>query len=240
MPLQAINLRQPYSCTLSTLGPAKEAWGSDICEWITQYWSKKALSQPGFPRLKFETSNEGYPHFHLALMFTDRQKYATFTKDLQKYMLKYKDDKPSGYAKEKQFSFRMFAVPTSETHNAKVLRGAALITHYLENPTKEKSTEGGNFVMEIEGFNAMQHIADLQAEADRYKAIIAAGTMFPEIERETMQMYQEFAEKSKAYLQRYQKCKQPLPPLTKDILANRPNIPDLAARFAKIVPKPPA
>ena len=52
-------------------------------------------------------------------------------------MRKYKDDKPTGYAKEKEFSFRMFAVPTTQTLNAKVLRGAALINHYLENPTKQ-------------------------------------------------------------------------------------------------------
>lgn len=232
MGLPSVNLLNPYPCTLSTLGPAKEEWGPDIIEWITKYWQKRAITKTD-PRLKFETSNDGYTHFHLALYFEKRQKYAMFTKDLQKYMRKYKNDKPPGYDKNKEFSFRMYAVPTVETHNAKVLRGSDLINAYLENPTKEKSTEGGNFIMEIDGFNGLQHIKD------KWETIPTEKTGDPIIDEYRAVVSKSIVE-MKAYLLAWQKFKGPLPDLNRHILENRPKVAAVSARFSKICPKTPA
>ena len=237
MPLKAINPESKYSCTFSTLGPVKEEWAPDILEWVRLYWVK-VVSEPGMPRLKFETSNTGYPHFHLGMMFVDRQKYRMFIKELQKYMRRYKDDKPTNYKKEKDFSFRMFAVPVVETHNAKVLRGAALIHHYLDNPTKEKSTEGGNFEVEIEGFNAVAFIRDKQVIAQAfYDAAICCEHMTKRHDVAYGEMLLKMNSDKMEYLKKYQASKLALPPITKLILENRPNIHSLAESISKKCPK---
>lgn len=168
MPLQAINLDNKYSSVFGTIGPAREEWGDGILTHINAYWQSFATYKADFlPRLKFETSNEGYPHFHIALMFQERTKYREFIKSLQKYMSQFKKDKPTGYDKTKEFSIRLFSVPIKESVNSKVLRGADLINHYLDNPTKEKSTDGNNFTLELEGFNAYACIEAVKDELEQ-------------------------------------------------------------------------
>lgn len=139
-------------------------------QFINAYWSKKApYAMPA--RLKFETSNEGYPHFHLGLMFVERQKYAMFIKHVQRFLWSnYKDDKPTGYSREKQYSFRLFAVPNVSDVNGKRLTGKALIDKYLDEPTKEKRTDGGNWVVDFEGFNAAEYLANCQDPDHKEKA----------------------------------------------------------------------
>ena len=68
MPLQPIVITQKYTSVFGTIGPCVESWGDEIFRYVQEYW-KQCSSQDGFPRLKFEMSNEGYPHFHIGLMF---------------------------------------------------------------------------------------------------------------------------------------------------------------------------
>lgn len=154
-----------YTCTLSTIGPVREEWGPEILDWIIAFFHKFGVVWEFKPRLKFETSDTGYPHFHLGERSVNLKTYGGFISQLQKYMRKFKDVKPTGYAHDKDFSIRVFRVPIVETHNSKVLRGKDLIQHYLDSPTKEKSTEGGSWTMEIPGFDPEGFISAFGAEA---------------------------------------------------------------------------
>jgi hypothetical protein len=218
MPLKAINLEQKYPCVLGTIGPAKEEWGSAILEFVDAFWKGQAIYSSSLPpRLKFETSNEGYPHFHIGLMFQDRQKFRMFVKKLQTFMSRYKKDKPHGYDKAKEFSIRLFAVPCSETVNQKILRGPDLINHYLDNPTKEKSIEGGNYEIELEGFNISKFIEEADPVYDKAEL--------------------------RKYVIKYQKSKLELPPLDDKIgpgmICNRPGLEGVATRwlYSRLNPK---
>lgn len=192
MPLKAITMTNKYSCVFGTIGPVKEEWGPDVLTWVNAFWAQRAVYASDYPaRLKFETSNEGYPHFHIGVMLQERTKFNMFVTRLQKFLVQYKKDKPNGYDKNKEFSVRLFAVPTVETHNRRVLRGKALIDHYLDEPTKEKSVDGGNWQIEVEGFNAARHI---EQEEDtvvqnkkrrwlaKYHKLVANGHDLPPLE----------------------------------------------------------
>lgn len=208
MPLKAINLTTPYPCILGTIGPAKEEWGEVILQFVNDYWKDKAVYHHTMPpRIKFEVSDDkSYPHFHIGLMFTERQKYAMFVRKLQQFMKQFAKDKPKGYDQDKEFSIRLFAVPCTEQVNQNILRGADLINHYLDNPTKEKSTDGKNFQVELTGFNISRFISTL---AD------------PEV--------------ASKYAIKYKKSKLELPPLDEKygplMLANRPNLEGVAQRW---------
>lgn len=192
MPLHPVNLAQKYPATLSTIGPAREEWGDAILEFVHDFWKNQYLFDVGFPRLKFEVSNDGYPHFHLALMFAvpshnKAPKYAMFARRMKNFLRAYQADKRSlGYDPKTELSFRMYAVPVVETHNAKVLRGAALMHHYLDTPTKEKSTDGKDFTIELDGFNVAQYLAErnlwvkaMQSELDTFGHIVRDHVFIP-------------------------------------------------------------
>jgi len=161
-----------YHSGLTTIGPAREEWGEDLIKWIMAFWQKTGVVWEAAPRLKFEISDDKkYPHFHLGEKSVAQKPYAAFVKQLQKYMSKYQKAKPPGYAKDSKFSIRCYAVPCSQTtiRSSKVLRGMDLINHYLDVPTKEKDVGGGNFVLEVEGFNATEHIAICRLEAAKWE-----------------------------------------------------------------------
>jgi hypothetical protein len=161
MPLQPINIRGDYQCVFGTIGPVLEEWGQEILDSIDQYWRSRATYDPGFlPRLKFEMSNTGYPHFHIGLFFTDRVYYAKFVKYVKRRLLKF--DKPPGYDPAKGYSFRLFIVPLKAPDDfyGNRLVGGALMNRYLDCPTKEKDIGGGNFIVEFEDFNAYQYLKE--------------------------------------------------------------------------------
>lgn len=167
MGLPPINLAQPYPAIFASLGPVKPDWLPDILNFIHEYWTGRAIYHPDMPpRIKFETSNLGYPHCHVAIMWTSRQYLAIFNRRVQKYMQRYKHVKPAGYSKELDFSFRMYQVPITELIGNRSLRGAALVNHYLDNPTKCKSTDGVNHTIELTDFNAGAYIVHLRELAD--------------------------------------------------------------------------
>ena len=217
MPLHPISLKQGYVCVFGTLGPVKEEWGDDILQFIDHFWKNKAIMAMA-PRLKFEVSDDKqYPHFHLGLMFIDRQKYAMFIRAVQKFMSgKYKNEKPSGYSKEKGFSFRLFAVPYNEDVRGIRLTGKKLIDHYLDEPTKEKSTDGKNYTIELTGFNVAAEVKRLT-------------------ERDP-----EYGDKLKKWLSKFAKYKwgeYGSPPLDKRFLGNLPNLDHVNKHWAYLCRK---
>lgn len=154
-----LHLRHP--AVLVTIGPARDHWGPDLLAYILAFWLGKALIS--LCRLKFETSNDGYMHFHLALMAVMNGRGPPMTKfdrALHKYMDKLRPFKPAGYDKAKHFSIAFYKVPITETLNTRILRGADLVNHYLDNPTKVKSTEGGNYQLVLEGFNTAYYLTE--------------------------------------------------------------------------------
>lgn len=214
MPLAAIDIAEKYKVVFGTIGPAEEEWGEDLLSWIGDYWTGKAIVDPDMPiRLKFETSNDGYKHFHLAMMFTERVRFGMFVKALQKYMRKFKN------GRHKDYSIRLFMVPYKESHNDNVLRGPALVRHYLENPTKEKDTGGGNFVVDIEGFNTGAYVKRLRDQGD----ITRAANV-------------------EAYARKYMKYAKThdMPPVSWYILDNKPNLQECEElyKYAKLRDRP--
>lgn len=145
---------QRQKCVFATIGPVLEEWGPAIIAWINAYWhGKHPFSAP--PRLKYEVSNDGYCHFHLGLPFADRgTTIGMFNKRLARY-LNTTYTKPKWGDPTKGFSVRFFRVPHSEAG----LHGVQIIDKYLDHPTKFKSTEGGNFVLELDGFNAHEFLS---------------------------------------------------------------------------------
>lgn len=209
MPLPPINLEQKYASVFGTVGPVREEWGDAILQFVHRFWKDRAIYSSALPpRLKFEVGNDGYPHFHIGLMFQERQRYGMFVKKLQTFMSSYKKDKPNGYVKSKEFSIRLFAVPCTETVNQRILRGADLVNHYLDNPTKEKSTDGQNYQIELEGFNLPKFLEEVESD-----------------DKDDM----------RTYALKYQKFKRPLPPLDErfgpGMLWNRPGLDRLADRW---------
>lgn len=173
MGLLPIAIGNKYAMVFGTIGPVQEEWGREILEWIDAYWRKTAVYDPDYPpRLKFEVSNTGYPHFHLGLSFQDRQKYALFCKHLRARLAKM--PKPVGYDPKVGYSVRLFAVPCVQEINGTKLRGGALIDAYLDNPVKEKSTAGASLSVEFEGFNAYAFIKECKSEEliERYKTFL--------------------------------------------------------------------
>lgn len=216
--LLPINLSYKYSCVFGTIGPVKEQWGPDILAFITQYWEGIAIPHPDMPfRLKFETSNEGYTHFHLALMFTERVKFSLFIRRLQKYMSRYKNDKPPPYSKDKEFSIRLFQVPCKDTINGNTLRGPALINHYLDNPTKEKSTDGENFVVELDGFNVGHYITSIRNDASRFS---------DRGQSDLAKSYNDWADRTETFAKKYIKYAKShdMPSINLHIVGNMPDL----------------
>lgn len=163
-------MAQPYPCVFGTIGPAREEWGDAIMQFTHKFWQAKAVYEWA-PILKFETGNDGYPHFHIALAFSIRQSMGLYWKGMRKFLsVEYANDKPKHYNPETGYSFRLFAVPTTgQQFNTKVLRGRKLVEHYLDEPTKEKSTDGKHYTLELEGFNAYKHIEEEPDEEIREK-----------------------------------------------------------------------
>lgn len=148
---------QKYTHTFWTIGPAQEDWGPFIIQFTDEYWRTRAsydMDNP--PRLKFETSNDGYKHFHLGLCLLDRQKWKHFANCLNAFLMRtYPRDPPTlGY------SVTAFRVPAQKV-GALTLKGSALVNHYLDNPTKLKPTDGSNFTIELsDDWNIYRHITD--------------------------------------------------------------------------------
>ena len=232
MPLPACNLENKYACVFGTIGPAKEEWGKPITDRIYEYWRGKAIVD--YLRVKFETSNTGYPHMHVGLMFTSQQRMAMFVRQLQNFMwAKYKDDKPTGYAREKQYSVRLFNVPCMESVNDKVLRGTKLIDHYLDEPTKEKCVDGTNYTIEFDGFSIAAELHAWRDEAARGPVRDAAGDAHYALRA-------AIADRMEAYAKKYQAAQKrgvKLPELTKMILGNQPPIDRLAKDWKSFLEK---
>ena len=165
MPLYAIKPTKSYRIVFGTIGPVEEEWGQDILEFTDQYWrSRGSIYDPAFPpRLKFELSNDGYPHFHIGLAFQVKTGVVKYATAIRKYLAK--RPKPARYSKEKGYSCRLFAVPAKSPDHDTGLYGTALINKYLDSPTKEKSTEGKNFTINLDsnGFNAHLQVQPQQS-----------------------------------------------------------------------------
>ena len=180
MPLQALNLANKYTTVFGTIGPVKEEWGEVTLHWVDEYWRKEGAAYQTMPRIKFETSNEGYQHFHIALYFQERQRFGMFVKRLQKWMsVTYKKE----MGRDKEFSIRLFQVPITEDINGKALRGEALINHYLDNPTKMKPTEGGNYTIELTGFNVHEYLKEHPEKLPWYKKFCKQSASLPPISK---------------------------------------------------------
>lgn len=240
MPLQAITLDNKYDTVFGTVGPAKQDWGQDIAEYIEGWWKGRDIVK--YHRIKFETSNTGYPHFHFGLQLASRNKFRMFVRQLQDFLCKkYKDDKPTGYARDKQFSVRVFAVPCKEVHGSNVVRGTALIDKYLDDPTKEKDTGGGNFVIEHDGYNAALDIAQWHKAARDAQPVYSTAPM-AYIAREYADRVQGTADRITAYVKKYQAAQKrgiKLPEITRIIAQNQPPIDRLAKDYEKILAKDP-
>lgn len=233
MPLHAISLELKYAFVFGTIGPVKEEWGDAITQYIDSFWKGRAVLS--YNRLKFEVSNTGYPHFHLALQFTDRQRYGMFVRHLQNFLGKqFKHDKPAGYGREKQFSVRLFNVPCTEVVNGKQLRGVALVDHYLDNPTKEKSTDGQNYSIEFDGLNVAEEIRDWRTDAQHLENR-DPKSLFYKSDCELAALKRAASDAMEAYAKAYARRQRytDLPPLDKFLLHNRPSI-DRVAEMWKI------
>ena len=198
MGLHEITWSNKYPAVFCTLGPVKEEWGDAVMAFTHQYWRTVWAYDPAYtPRLKFEISNTGYPHFHLALMFAcptpdKRPKFRMFWKKMRAMLSTTYGNhaKPPGYSHEKGYSFRLFAVPCTQHVNSKILHGGALMDHYLDEPTKEKSIDGQNFTIELDGFNAYDHIAQSDPEVReaknkwflKYNRLLAKGVDLPPLD----------------------------------------------------------
>lgn len=240
MPLTAISPENKYDTVFGTIGPAKQEWGQAIADWIEAWWKGRDLVK--YFRVKFEVSNTGYPHFHLGMQFAARNKFRMFIRDLQKYLVtQYKDDKPVGYAREKQFSVRLFAVPVKEVHGTRILRGTALIDKYLDDPTKEKDTGGGNFVVEHEGYNVALDIAEWHKAARNAMPVHPTAPM-AYIGREYADRVQATADRITAYVKKYQAAQKrgvKLPEITRMIAQNQPPIDRMAKEYERHLAKDP-
>lgn len=180
MPLQAINLAYKYQSVFGTIGPVKEEWGEVTLQWIDQYWRKEGAGYQTMPRLKYEVGNDGYQHFHIALYFQERQRFGMFVKRLQQWLGKmYKAD----LKREKEFSVRLFALPIKEDVNGVTLKGEALVNHYLDNPTKMKSTDGNNYTIELTGFNVHEYLKEHPHKAAWYKQYSRHAATLPPISK---------------------------------------------------------
>jgi len=203
MPLLPINLVNKYATVFGTLGPVREEWGDDILAFIHQFWKGRALVN--YCRLKFEKGQDGYPHMHLALMLAERTTMRMFIKQVQKYMHKYQSDKPSGYQNDKQFSFRLFAVPCKEGEKS----GKRLMDSYLDEPVKQKDIGGGNFIIE--------HEFDVGSYIDSWK-----------------EKAPDFVPAMVKWVKKYHLCERRgmvLPPLSPDLVDNCPDLPSCAERY---------
>lgn len=215
-----------HPCTLTTIGPAKEEWGQEIVQVVHDFWTSKGVVWDMAPRVKFETSADGYPHFHLGERSTRRKPTGVvgMLNLLKKHMLKYKDDKPPGYDPEKGYSIAIYQVPISETISSKVLRGSALINAYLDHPTKEKPTEGGNFVMEIADYDPDAHVRELRQDFDD-----SLGCLY-----EAGRAKRRYDDAS-AWLRKYRirARKEPLMPIDHFIMGNLPPLDQITVERAK-------
>lgn len=241
MPLQAINIDNKYDTIFGTIGPVRQEWGQAITDWIEAWWKGRDLLK--YFRLKYEVSNTGYPHFHVGIQFTARQKFRMFIRELQKFLLQYKDNKPTGYASRSEigFSVRLFAVPCKEQHGTRVLRGTALIDKYLDDPTKEKRTDGGNFVIEHEGYNVTADIADWH-KAARDALPQHSTSHMAAIARERSDLLQSTGDAIQAYVKKYQAAQKrgvKLPEITRMIAHNRPPVDRLARDYERLIAKDP-
>lgn len=152
MPLEPINIAAPYFAVFGTVGPLEESAGDATLKYLNDYWASiRTLQHP--IRLKFETGSTGYKHAHFYLFFHERTKYAKFVKSFQQFL---KSQFPNSVDAESQFSVRLFAIPLQSKENG--LTGKALCDHYFDNPTKEKCTEGGSYVLDHDGYNFMEDI----------------------------------------------------------------------------------
>lgn len=224
-----------YSC-MTTIGPVKEEWAGDLLKWVMAFWQKSGVVWEAPPRLKFEISDDKkYPHFHLGEKSVRRKPYAAFVNQLQVYMKKYKDEKPSGYDKKVGFSITPFIVPCSEktASSAKVLRGMALIDHYLDNPTKEKDTGGGNYVLEVVGFNAAEYIANERAEI----AQLGDPEIVDKHTREYIKLRLEMVQRMTQWLSKYYKssASSELVPLSKLLLESQPPLKNITKAREELI-----
>lgn len=223
--LQPVAYRGKYPCLFGTLSPMREEWGEAILNWIVHHFRdvQPHIYHPDLPspRLKFEISNKTMcPHFHLGLYFTEPIKVDGFINRMQKYLARYKHDKPAPYNKELNFSFRLFIVPFLESINGKVLRGATLINTYLDNPTKLKSTDGVNFSVQLDNFNVGAHIIALRSIPGPYW--------------DPGQNVRQ-SKADEAYAKAYFKYsrKHDLPEISWTIVANKPDLKELAKKWAR-------
>lgn len=198
MPLPEYVVSDPNQKTpmwFSTFSPALEEWGPTILEYVTQYFAKLGyLRLVGFPIVKYEISDDkGLPHFHIADGYLDRHKLHKFIKDFARWANSTFDKRLTNHGDmEKGFSFKVFKVPFRQTINANVLRGKALIDHYLTSPTKLKSTDGANYTLELTGWSIATYLAAQKAEIDR-----------PDIDPEWQQFLNKLYEANKAYAAKF-------------------------------------
>jgi len=172
MPLPEYVVSDPNQKTpmwFSTFSPALEEWGPTILEYVTDYFTKLGyLRLVGFPIVKYEISDDkGLPHFHIADGYLDRHKLHKFIKEFARWANRTFDKHLTKHGDmSKGFSFRVFKVPHRQTINSNVLRGKALIDHYLTSPTKVKSTEGANYTLELTDWSVTTYLADEKARLD--------------------------------------------------------------------------
>ena len=215
MPLPDMPMKHDRQCLFATIGPAREEWGEDIHAFVVAFWTRRVhFHHTMQPRLKFEVGDKkGYNHFHLGVYLARPTKWQSFLNALKKHMRKYQNEKPPGYNRSKGFSICFFAVPCSQTINSRILRGADLINHYLDNPTKQKCTDGGNWQLHLAGFS-VSHFAEHFRAGEEKEAMLKYA-----------QKYLNFEEKHGK-----------LPPLDEmygpGMLLNRPTLrPNLVVRY---------
>lgn len=230
LPVDPSNPNDKPSAVLATIIPAREEWGDEILAFIKAFWAGKAIHAPGFPLVKFETSLTEAPHFHYADVWLDgRHHQGRFIRAMKKFLLKYKDDKPVGpddrYDNGKQISFRVYRVPTKESINQNVLRGGDLVRHYLYNPTKEKSTDGKSFTLDLLSFDLGKYLEDSRHEAELLDSRDLQSSGY------WMQSHQNRLK----YVKKYVKyaATHSLPPLDNFVIDNQPNIEKLSIKYSQ-------
>lgn len=213
------------SACFATISPACEDWGPAILQYHHSHWtSQGAISVDSMPRVKFEIGPQGSPHIHIGDVWHTRHLLGRYLKSLTAFIRETYDSlKPDFGDRNKGISVQLYLVPTKEEIGSRVLRGASLINTYLDNPKKEKSTDGGNFTLDITDWTLGSHLSFVQSLAKS--------------DPDIPDFYQASYDRQTAYAKKYLKAQKSkkLPDLDQRIIENQPDITHLEARFSKTV-----